>query len=1331
MSERSIPSPEMKPLTKPLSKTPNRVPRAGGGGPAAMGGLNFQAAATAIALVACATGRSLDWWGAQSTIPIDVWSETGGAGDDIRLVLTDGRKAEVQAKRRLRVGTDMWEAIMKLARGVHHGDITLGLLAVSPGTGQTIADDLAEDILRIAAGRTDDLTDTGQAFLQRLSEADLPSTKVCQGLAIQTLAALPSNAADIRAAVNRLERLMTNPADASRAWSVLLADASLLIERRSARDALSIGRLLSEQGLGITLGDMRMPTVAAAALSAWTMENNSKFRIIGVGHALSLADAWIPVSCRVKLPETETETAGLQEAMRRYHGWNDRNVRGAKFIDPLTLGRFYRKAVVVAGPGMGKSTVLKRLAATYAFDNVPVARASLKSVATRMRDRGETFAEAFFQIALGDSPVPNAERLLPGPWVLLCDGLDECGSMQSSVTEGLLAYATAHPGARLVVVTRPVGYQPAALVEWRHYELTPFDDTSVTPNLASLLDEILRPSSRSLADSYGFVAEKIKGSKAGKLAARSPMLLSLSASLLARKATLTGRLGDLYRQIVDLIESEPSPREISSIAPGIRAWVLDFLGYQLTLHPLTTAQAVEDACASALSVDLSVPPLSGREKVDEAIAHWEALGVIERLHHDGEQAFTFVHKTIGEYVAARYVLRLKELARRTAFADMARIPEWSEVLGFAATLGGATEVCQALLEAVEGDASYQGVLQALPIAIEPLRSVPVKLRQSLISKTVELIQSPSREVGTAAAVALSAVTTEASDEIAVAVRPLLYDARDWVRLGAWATIVQTGGTQYEYDEMKAVFAEIPKLAAEMTKLSFGRGLRLFGYSNTQTIEPFALTAARRILETECASDAESLIKAALDHEHLGSVGFLRALMELLREFDCTLHLAAYKPLNWNFDHKAYTEAAKVAYVQVFKPLAVPAPELPAEIVTFPCLPVELSALWSLCEFDNRLASDVWHWTKGGQAESLAEAGRAVCLIADLPLERIRFQARIFLRRLADSKKGASHVFDLPDIDHPPVDWSRAAAFDVDPLKLEPLLFHESEHAALLAARLIDGCAEPATKLSIGKRALDGGRYLTPALGAALARNADAATGLALVYTRLQRSDEIGLRSLYDMIRRDIPAFDERTTSAIARGLKASDYVAVEAAELALAYANLGYTELIQTLEAGYEHWVTAERPLQENNVVPPTPRHILLKAIFALKPPHLDRLIALSGDRRSEVSTLARERLDERLEADPRAAGRIFEAIVDGRLGLTALDLLLNRPKLVTPDRVARLLTWYDSPVAGRRERVISLLKEPFMGRNDIITWAYRLREDEDFHIREAGHRLLREHRVS
>ncbi|MER9958875.1 hypothetical protein NKJ52_29305 [Mesorhizobium australicum] len=141
--------------------------------------------------------------------------------------------------------------------------------------------------------------------------------------------------------------------------------------------------------------------------------------------------------------------------------------------------------------------------------------------------------------------------------------------------------------------------------------------------------------------------------------------------------------------------------------------MLDFLGYQLTLHPLTTAQAVEDACASALSIDLSVPVLSAREKVDEAITHWEALGVIERLHHDGEQAFTFVHKTIGEYVAARYVLRLKEMARRTAFADMAQIPEWSEVLEFAATLGGATEVCQALLEAVEGDAGYKGVLQAL------------------------------------------------------------------------------------------------------------------------------------------------------------------------------------------------------------------------------------------------------------------------------------------------------------------------------------------------------------------------------------------------------------------------------------------------------------------------------------------------------------------------------------------------------------------------------------------------------------------------------------------
>lgn len=247
---------------KPTKKS---LPRRAGnaGGPAAAGGLHFQAAVAAIAVTACATGRSVEWWEGISVIPQSVWSETAGPGDDIRLTLLDGRIAEIQAKQRLRRGAELWEALLKLARGLSNGTISLGLLAVSSGTSQAISQDLARDLGRLAAGRTDDLTEIGQDFLDRLRAEGLDIARSCQGLTIQVIHAQESDTADIRQATTRLELLVNEPSDAARAWSEILADAIRLIERRGARDALAVARLLSERGVGLKPAPGREPALAA------------------------------------------------------------------------------------------------------------------------------------------------------------------------------------------------------------------------------------------------------------------------------------------------------------------------------------------------------------------------------------------------------------------------------------------------------------------------------------------------------------------------------------------------------------------------------------------------------------------------------------------------------------------------------------------------------------------------------------------------------------------------------------------------------------------------------------------------------------------------------------------------------------------------------------------------------------------------------------------------------------------------------------------------------------------------------------------------------------
>src|SRR5665811_1267500 len=103
------------------------------GGSAAAGGINFQAAVTAIAEVHVASGAALLWLhGIANDIPTAVSTETGGPGDDIRLLLQNGSLVEAQIKRNVSAGDRLWPPLLELARALYENTIAYGLLIVSP-----------------------------------------------------------------------------------------------------------------------------------------------------------------------------------------------------------------------------------------------------------------------------------------------------------------------------------------------------------------------------------------------------------------------------------------------------------------------------------------------------------------------------------------------------------------------------------------------------------------------------------------------------------------------------------------------------------------------------------------------------------------------------------------------------------------------------------------------------------------------------------------------------------------------------------------------------------------------------------------------------------------------------------------------------------------------------------------------------------------------------------------------------------------------------------------------------------------------------------------------
>lgn len=223
--------------------SPQRSPRHAGGA-AAAGGLNFQAAVTAIAIIYMLRGQPIRWLeNVVHDLVIGVEAETGTSGDDIRLTLAEGGVVEVQVKKGLRATQDLWSALLAIAVAIERGTGVYGLLVVCPQSSQTIQRDLQRDLINIGEGRTDHLTSVGRKWLQQLQAAGLNPTLVCARLRIRTVAALTADRGDVQAARAELSHICEK-SDVDHSWTTLYANAAQLIERRGRHDRSSAATIL-------------------------------------------------------------------------------------------------------------------------------------------------------------------------------------------------------------------------------------------------------------------------------------------------------------------------------------------------------------------------------------------------------------------------------------------------------------------------------------------------------------------------------------------------------------------------------------------------------------------------------------------------------------------------------------------------------------------------------------------------------------------------------------------------------------------------------------------------------------------------------------------------------------------------------------------------------------------------------------------------------------------------------------------------------------------------------------------------------------------------------
>lgn len=1034
-----------------------------GGGPTAAGGYNYQAAVTAIALVYLGRGVALGWLGDLTHLPPQsAAAETGGPGDDLHLELAGGDRVEIQIKKGLRAGSDATRALVRLAQGLIRGDIAFGLLAVCPHSSRSLRQTAASDLVRLGENGAASVGPVAESLRAALGLTDPELQAVARRVRIVTVSALDDAPADIAAAKAQLAHLCAGGDDVQAAWDALYCDAARMIATRGRRSVSDVARRLQGAGVLLSKGSSAGAASILTHLCEWTARTNDSFFILGARQALSMDTAWRSLSLNAK-PETAATPDEPAAALELYHSWGRETPTNRETdTDPDSLGQFFRHCVVVAGPGMGKSTLLRRLARRYAQAGRPVLRFSARDAAAAIRD-GKTFEAAAFELGLdgsGLSPGVLSTSAIED-WVFLCDGLDETGVDQERVAEKLVALKAGRPGSRIIVTTRPIGYQTARFKDWRHYDIVATEDSRNGRNLRHLLG-CLGAATTVLNDDDEFV-EGLLGAKAlRKMASTSPLMLGIAAALLASGEEVGETRIELFRAVFRRVQAEPPPRAgPPPMGPDVLDAVLDRLGIALLDSPLADVDATVSRIAEDLMPSLGQPLLRAKETVRACLAYWEALGVVETLRHGPRALLGTTHLMFAEYAAGRGLAALPPAEREVAVRARLGQPRWTEALIFAAAEGAVDLILEAYLN--QGFSGHDGRLR-LETALDVIALAKIEPNAALTTAIFDAArdQMMADDVFSACRIVLHLLRiplTRARRAIAF-VPALLNASHPWSRLCAWTIAAILAPDDYDLDA--ALNALTDALFDSKDRNRLKRGFNIDD-PERNVLRAFAEPVLIKLLASRPIAEADPIIEGLLEGTPLSNFLFWRTIQPHLTRHGSQVNWM--KGTSWAGkmpDFAAFNAAFDRAFGVILRGI------LPEGIVLHPdCEEAgppprplhHLGALYRACGWGKMSLSDVWNWQDASDQRSTRAVYQAMIRVAALDHGEIVLDARQVLRALEDrgDTEPFSRIFgEMPHVDAPDVDWK---SVDRDTLDVEGLkaavLTHPSEMVVPLAVSLLD------------------------------------------------------------------------------------------------------------------------------------------------------------------------------------------------------------------------------------------------------------------------------------
>jgi HEAT repeat protein/phage terminase Nu1 subunit (DNA packaging protein) len=445
------------------------------------------------------------------------------------------------------------------------------------------------------------------------------------------------------------------------------------------------------------------------------IENNFKYdKLLHIPEQpIILKDQYIPIQVTLERKYTHAveTTWGYAESeaeLKQAYALKRLEESQPSQVDWKEAKKQHQRIMVLADPGMGKSTLLRREACLTAQEE----RQSLKNntkkleevvfpLFLRLSDLAETPEEIIdaIPVLLQRDYSETAtqvmellrEKLKVGKCLLLLDALDEVPTEhRKRLIEKLNRFAQRKPPCPLICTSRIVGYSGASVQGAKEVEIVPFSQKQIE----QYIETWFRNAAGYLNDdtvSASSLIRELRNKPQIRGLAQNPLLLSLICSLYQEKGlTLPARRCQVYEPAVSHMLGKWSKNrnpELNDAWIDAKTELLEELAYQFScdgkeIFTLRELRKTIDEYLRSGNASSDFDNLSASQLISELS---EQDGILQKLHKDGDQ-YLFLHRTFQEYLTACY---LKHASNGIALAkEHFWEYDWHETLSLLAGLMG-------------------------------------------------------------------------------------------------------------------------------------------------------------------------------------------------------------------------------------------------------------------------------------------------------------------------------------------------------------------------------------------------------------------------------------------------------------------------------------------------------------------------------------------------------------------------------------------------------------------------------------------------------------------